>query len=584
MFSPLRPLPLGLLILLATACSTHPTDSAATTSVTTSLRASQGPLTAEQWQELVTADSTLAALEKTQTQPWQVAGTIVDASGTTLVWAEYAQDPAVAREQIAAVMRTCPPADASGTPPVCQYFKGQYTATGVTLTTDSGQPVTNLPIAQPAAWEWTLHANPQQDASTIVAALTGSETGPLDVPTLQAQMEGIQQQKRRFVVISPYGKQVGVDLQPIVEAAKRSGRFDAVESIEFVRRADVETLLPQLSVVDTLVWLGAGVQPKLSKTSTPGQPLGMNVSRGIVGDEVYYGAIAQLGDLPLGGPGLIVLAGQNTVLAGTSPPGKQTLAGAWHEPGGARVVVGLAIAADAQTVGNAYAQATLEQVKTATVALIDALGQGKDLDAAMQGSANLGAAAGSLTWQSPYGPDHRKTWTWTAPAASFWVQKPSTGKLAIKLSLTPKCKKSQPTCDGPAWQNAKSSVQVTNGSITVLCQNPLVNGPYISCAGESQPPGTKFTVNGVLQGSQKGSHFLFVATGDDAGPLAGATVLGDGVIAEESDVGGGTTSYKFNGYSAISAYADSAGNCCWSQPPLLIGSNSSDLSVLELQH
>lgn len=574
---PLRLAAAALAFPLA-GCGTAAVDEPSTE--TQSARISQSTLKADQWAALLSGDAQLTALEKAQKQPWLVAGSVVAADGGTFIWAEYAQDALVPRDQVAAVMRQCPKA-AAGETPTCVYFKGQYTATGVTVTTAAGVPVQALPVAPPTAWEWTGTTNLDADNTTLVAALSSESDFIVDPDVVGRAWSAVHSNKRRLVVVSPYGRQVGVDLTPIA-AAVGPGLFDSVETIEFVRRSDLESLLPSLTIADTFVWVGAGVQPRVSKTAAPLAPKGMNVSRGVAGDEVYYGKIAKnLLDMPpFGGPGLIILAGQNAVLAEANP-GKDTLAGVWHD-GFSRTVVGIQMRKEDALIGNTYVTLPLNDVIAATGDLLGGLSQGKSLESAMADQ----PARGGLTWTSPMGLENRKLWRWPKPAATFWSQKPGTGTLTLRFSLVPQCKAKVAQCDIAGWQAVTKIIQTENKPVTVVCSNPSFVGPYFTCAGgDSQPPGTKFDVSGVVQGTNKGDRILFVADADDAGPMAGALVLGNGVIQDTSDVSGGSSSYKFDGTGAVSTYIDSNGYCCTSLNPIqLIGNTASDLSVLKLQN
>ncbi len=569
-------LALGTVIVLCAACGSS-TAPATGGSDLLPVRTSQAGLTADGWQALLQSDAGLTALVNAQTQPLQKAGTVVAADGTTLDWAEYAPALDAPRTQVAVVFRSCLTAGAD-TPRVCTRGTGVYTATGATLTDDAGKPLNLVPMGAPQAWEWETSSNLDNDNSTIVAGLSG-DSPPVDVTTVLAQSNAILAQKRRFVVLSSYGLQSGVDISPIAQAARDSGRFDTVETIEYVRRTDIEAVLPSLTALDTVVWVGAGVQRKSSKSSPPSNAIGMNVTRGIVGDETYYGKIAGplLDTPPLGGPGLIVLAGQNTFLGDVYD--KQSLAAAWYEPG-TRPIVGFSLPLG--TPGpEGYAHIALSDVIHTTTALIKNLGAGQDLDNAMAGA----ASGQAFTLTSPMASDNRKKWTWTAPNSSFWAKQPTTGSLTIQLSLTPNCVKPVDACDYAAWQSGVKASGMVNNAVAIVCDNPTFVGPYFTCAGgDSQPPGTKFTVHGILRGTLADDHVLFLAQGEAGGPLGGIVVVGDGVLNGDGiDIGGGTTTYKFGGQAVASPYTDTDGNCCWTQPPQLIG-NSANLSALQLHN
>ena len=544
------------------------------------VRTSQGGLTQDAWQALLKTDAAFAAVAAAQTQPWQIAGTIGAADGTTLTWAEFAPSADAPREQVTAVFRSCPKADGD-TPPVCTLGAATYTATSATFTDAAGKAIDgHVPMGAPQAWEWETSTNLDNDNSTIVAGLAG-DAAPLDVTTVLAQFNAILAQKRRFVLLSSYGAQMGVDVRDIALSAQASGRFDSIETMEYVRRGDIEKLMPSLTALDTVVWVGAGVQQKPSKASPPTKAIGMNVSRGVFGDQAYYGKIAGplLDTPPLGGPGLIVLAGQNTFLGDVSD--KASLAASWYEPG-TRPVVGFSLPLG--TPGpDGYPRIAMRDVINATGTFIKRLGDGETLDAAM-----AEASAGQpFALTSPMASDNRKKWTWTAPSSSFWAKQPSTGKLTIKLNLTKfgHCVEPVETCDIATWKNGKQ-VTVANGRIELDCANPTFVGPYFTCQnGDTNPMGTKFSVSGVLRGTGANDHLLFLVQAADGGPLGGAVIVADGVLtADGSDVGGGTTTYSFYGMAALSPFIDTDGNCCVVQPSTLTGDSASDFSTLQLHN
>ncbi len=564
-------------LLACAACGSAATSGASDSGLVT--RTSQGPLTQDAWAALLKDDSALSALATAQKSPWLTAGQIVGTDGTTFVWAEFAADASAARQDIATVWRSCPKAEGE-TKPTCTAGTAAYTATGAKFTDATNKELATLPIAAPQAWEWETSTNLDKDNSTIVAGLSG-DAAPLDPLGMLAQFNAILPQKRRFVVLSSYGPQLGVDVSPIVHAAQQTGRFDSVETLEFVRRSDLETLLPSLTALDVVVWVGAGVQQKPSKTSPPTKAVGMNVTRGVVGDETYYGKIAGplLDAPPLGGPGLVVLAGQNTFLGDVND--KASLAAVWYEPG-TRPIVGFSLPLGLQG-PEGFPRIALRDVIASTATLVSTLGEGKSLEDAIV----AGSAGRDFTLTSTMASDNRKKWTWSASNASFWDKQPSTGKLLLKMNLTKfgQCVEQLDTCDVDSWKAGKQA-SVVNGKIALECANPVFVGPYFSCTGgNTQPPGTKFTVTGVMRGRAADDHLLFIVAGEQGGPLGGAVIIGDGQLTKDgTDIGGGTTTYSFDGMAAFSPFTDASGNCCIIHPAVLTGDDASDLSTLQLHN
>ena len=181
------------------------------------VRTAQSALTQDAWQALVDADAALKTLATAQTQAWQTAGQIVAADGRTLVWAEFAPSADAPRTEVSAIFSSCAKAEGA-TPPSCVRGKASYTATGATFSDEAGKALDAVPMGAPQPWEWETSTNLDNDNSTIVAGLSG-DAPPVNPTQALAQFAAIAQQKRRFIVLSSYGRQMGVDVSDIAGSA-----------------------------------------------------------------------------------------------------------------------------------------------------------------------------------------------------------------------------------------------------------------------------------------------------------------------------------------------------------------------------
>ncbi len=553
---------LAFIWTIAAGCSaTAPPPAAVAQAALAQPRMKQEPLDNAGWDKELAADPDLTKMAAAQAAPRQAAGVIEDLDSNRLVWAEFAASSYEDRQKVDAIFRYC---DKAG---VCTRGTGKYTATGIALVDSQGLAISSLPIGIPDLYKMSKSGNLDTDASTYLAPL--SSAAPLDAPLARFQASQIKKATRRFVVLNNWGKAVGVDVTPVIEAAKAAGHWDSVELIEFVRRPDIDLLLPSLTPLDAVIWLGSGVQKKAAGGGV-GRNVGMTVSRGIFGDELYYGKSAQ--DLliapPLGGPGLIVLVGGNSVLKDNA---SDTLVSKLH---GAplRPVVGI------------EGRLTLEQALKATLALVQELTSGKDLETSMQSAAPGGSAA----WASPMDTAARKHWTLAAKSANFWAVQASLGNLTVLIDVEPHCVKALQTCDlnnySEAFKDSSQRIpsEQLHASTAKFDCEAVFHGPFFECKAEVAATGAKFSLSGVFRGTNKGDHVEIFIDGVPGVQFTALTIVGDGVL-EGTDIAGGTTSMTFGGAAAAAAFVDADGLCCLAQSPNL-KSYDGKSSTFKLSH
>ena len=536
---------LSAVALFQVACGS---DGASTASAASGAsRTKQEPLDQAGWTAETTADPTLAQLATAIALPMQAAGVIEDTDGDRLVWAEFAANTLDSRKDVVAAFRVCTKKG------VCTRGKATHTDTGVALVDAFGTPVDKVAAGAPVLLKYLKFHSVDKDP-TILAPLQRSYVVHPDLAKLQVGLGSYQQ--RRLVIFNAYGPQVGVDVAPIKQAAEKTGLYDSVLVIDFARRRDVDLLLPALTPLDAVVWLGAGVQEKFTDKSF--RPLGITVSRGVFGDELYHRNT--LADLlaapPLGGPGYILLVGSNTLTTDYLAD-KATLAfNMYLSP--YRPVVGF------------QGKLTPAQAIASAAQFVSTMGAGKTLTVGMAAAAS--GTAGK--WLTALDKDVAAKWTVPGKAASFWPKPPSAAALVVWVKVDPVCWKDFGTCDPDgvvaAQQTPGNQVSASDleaGAAKFEC-NPTFVGPYFECTAQNAATSTDFWLKGVMRGRGIGDYFFFYLEGSPNSLYKDMAVVGEGKI-DTTDMGGGTTTLKFKGNAAAAPFIDKDGHCCIASGPLL---------------
>ena len=514
----------------------------------TSLRTAQEPLpqsctdkVVACWDTEVKKNGALPPVAGAVTLPFQAAGFVLDADGNRLTWAEFAASPTAPRSEISVVWGLCK-VGATGNSG-CTAGTASYTATGAKILDATGQPIARIGLGLPVLRKALKFHSADKDP-TLLAPL--EQPFKIDVAVAKLALAAAKPATRRLVVFNAYGPQVGLSADPLVAAATKLGIFDSIEVIDFVRLDDVVAVLPTLTPLDAVVWIGAGVQEKFTDKSE--KPLGITVSHGVFGDALVYGKT--LGNLlsapPLGGPGLVILAGSNT-LAVPYFADKSTLGAVLNgAPGRATVGFG--------------GKVTPEQALTATAALLTKLAGGSDLQAAMDG---MGQPV-----LSPMDSKTRAKWLFPGKKAAFWGGKaPSKASMTLHISMDPpSCTFAIDPCDLPGWlaayaQNPIAPEKLTASHATFICQSLVFDGPYFSCQAKDASSTADFSLQGAMRGHGVGDRFWLVAQGTANRKFKQMFVVAEGAI-ENVDVGGGKTTMQFRGIADAGPYVDQDGNCC----------------------
>ncbi len=534
----------GLCIVLCANCGGSSTE---TPAAAASSRTKQEPLADDAWAKELTAAPDLKAAVDQAVGDRQGAGVIEDADGNRLVWAAFSNGDQ--RTDAMGVFRLCTKAA------VCTVGTAHYTATGATLTDTSGKVLDHLAIGTPVLQEKFVNHNVSAP-QTRLAPLDRSYVPVTDEKIAQANAGGFKH--RRLVAFNTYGPQLGVSLQAVVTAAQAMGVFDSVDVIDFAKKSDILTILPQLTPLDVVVWLGAAVQESIGGVT---KPTGFSVAQGVVGEELLYYKNSDktqdfktlLGAPALGGPGLVLLLGSGSVAV---PSGDvSNLASALlSKP--IRPVVGF------------QGKISPSDAIAATVTLLGQLGAGKDLDSALSAA---GHGMGSTMDKSA-----RALWKFPGKYTKMFAHDPSAAALKLYVKNDPVCFQNVPSCDP---QGVATAAKVTGNKIPseqlvsmskqmqLECA-PTITGPWIECHGTNAVIGQDFDLKGVILGTAQGDHIEFFVQGDASKTFQGITVIGDAELGKP-DVGGGSSTLNFTGPAAASWYLDDQGRCCLANQPML---------------
>lgn len=477
----------------------------------------------------------LKAMVDTIGKPIQAAGALGDKAGNRLVWAELAASADAPRTEVSVAFARCNAKN------VCKVGRTDYTATGATFVDAAGQPFGDVTIGRPILRKKLKAHAPDKDPTLLAPLETAAKP---DAEVAWGIWSSMQFKKRRCVVLNAYGPEVGLSAAPIAQACSASGRFDSTEVVDYARVSDLLTILPTLTGVDALFWVGAGVYEERTEGE---RRHGMTLSRGVFGDQLVYGKGSPdlIKGLPLGGPGLLVLAGADT-MATNSWTDTNTLTSVLHDVP-ARALVGFT-------------------AKTPAADVVAAAGRvGKSLFGGATLSSALAAAGAPVL--SDLAPETVAKWKWAAPSASFWGGK-SPSKAALKLYAKlepPICTHVPDACTRASFtENYKTNpvpaTEMTAGHSTYMCDLTF-DGPWFSCDVDEAGAGQKFMVRGVMRGHAEGDRFWLFANGTGVTKYKDLLVIGEGILGKV-DQGGGSSSIPFSGDAVAGTWTDEENRCC----------------------
>lgn len=552
---------LAIGLLLAACGSDDPAaeaDNGATTDTATPWLV-QTDIDSVAWQTVVSGDANLGKLVAAATGSFMAAGEIEDGDGAKVTWAEYAADVDAARASVTGLFLSC---DAHS---VCKAGKGVYTDTGATLSDAAGGALERLAIGRPV-----MHKKLAKSAldSGTVLFFSLDRKHKVDAGLSKLQVDSGSFGKRRLLLMSTWGAQTGFAFAPELQSGAVAAAFDEVVSQQYVRRRDVHRLLPQMTAADAVIWFGAGVVKALG--ALPYRSVGMTVSRGVVGDELFHHE--HLGKLlaapPLGGPGLIVLAGSNSLTSNTV-----------HSD----VLAYRMTALPYRPIVGIQGRVEPAQAAAAVTLLMQKLTAGGTLKSALAASE---AKLGGAVWQTTLSGDAPATWRLPKPNGTFWPSPPSSVRVEMYLKMDSVCVDVSAVggdCNIATFNNGKqpATAPAPIPHTKFICDGK-VSGPYIDCVAKNPTTFADFWLRAVLTGRSEGDSVLVYAQGQPDARVKDIAVVGAGSI-EATDEGGGATTITFGGPAAASTFVNAEGNCCIVQGPLLTGQQTTLLSKLKIK-
>lgn len=375
----------------------------------------------------------------------------------------------------------------------------------------------------------------------------------LDVPE---QLPEIDVTKRRFYLVSSMGPlwaQGALDTSDLEKLAKDAGAFDEVEKTNYVRGAEMDTILLHSHPFDVLVWLGLGVREE-AKTNQVWKPIGMTVNRGVFGDELYdRDQIAdKLDTNPLKGPGLMVLAACESMGDGNG-------GGEWDKSlpvtldNKARVLVGFKKCGDGR------------DILAATQLFFQSYFGGATLgDSLVAANSYLAGEESDLEMVTL--PETDLEQTFLVDLDSFWDAYTDAGTPGDSLFIA------NILVINMCEDEAGNQYQEDEFFVPTWSDEVSWSGPFFSGARVSSENKVDFELEGALIRIQEGAQFFFSVKGSLKSKVQGVTLYGTGLIenikVEEEKLNEFIIQFKGQGHA--SAYTNAEGHSCVMQPPLLV--------------
>ncbi|MGB0589124.1 MAG: hypothetical protein ACPGU1_05540 [Myxococcota bacterium] len=463
------------------------------------------------------------------------AGSTSDSDGAVVTWAEGEDSSGVVK----AAVRHCM-AD------VCVHAIQIATASGLDWQSADGTSMTPRTLGQPVL---SKNLTGQTlDGQTVIAAQGLSSTNIDFVDP--AAMPSYDYATRDFVALNTFGDAFGTTLSTVTTTAERSGGFDNVTELQYVREDTLQETFEGLDGMDAVVWLTQGVRQLTQGNQDEwraSRTVGYTTNRGGFGDHTLdRDAVKELLNFNLaGGPGLVVIAGSASYSDGSDD--QPDSGSAWQKLNDRdRVVVGVKGLADAETILTAV-EAFLDAYLTGDVSLEDAL---------QLGSIPLAESNASLE-SNQFDVDLSKTWT--ASDASVWSSVPfypNEAQIRIPIAAIPFCLSPDAAPGTPRQPRDEDQAQPFT-DITF-------DGASFSGASETALTGVTVAVNvqGTVTGFTPGDRVFLEVWGDFDESFRGFHGFGEGTIQEVSEDDNGVLTVGFNGIAFATPYTNDLGESC----------------------
>ncbi len=498
---------------------------------------SQETISVGDWEQRLATDEELGtavtqAGEKDYTE-LVVAGEAKDDADNTATWAVFAK-PGVTPAEERVIVRFCDGQASCRSGRILRTTTGEASFERTDGTTDELLKVAPVMIKD-------LQGKDHEGKTVLAAALTADEVPEVDLKT------------RRFIIANAFGAAYGVTLGDWVKAAEDSGAFSQIDSHRYVDAATLDEAFRNSSPFDVLIWVGASVREAISGNH---KTIGMTTNRAIYGDQTYPASRVKdlLKSSPFGGPGLVMLVGEETKGDGSSEEDEplslfRELTD--HELG--RLVVGV------------RGRAGTANVLDASYAFLGAYFGGSSVTDSL-GAANLllEERESSATLVSSLGASADETF-FVGSLDSLWdgADPPTEVRSNHFLNIANKC------YDPASPENVYSEDE---GHANFFVDVDFA-GPFFSGSRVSEDVGLDVAVEGVLLGLTPGSRVYLKFSGDLKPSMKNISVWGTGKLTDDTNKDK-PNRIHYEGTALTTDYTNDKGDTCVLLSPTLTGSTS----------
>ncbi|MEC8025726.1 MAG: hypothetical protein VX223_17475 [Myxococcota bacterium] len=506
--------------------------------ITTQNHLSESSFTAQIPSEL---QDVVQGLQSSGFNTFQGAGTVEDSDGNTALWAVYADAAGAEGGAVLACL-------ANG---ACTPLRTSRTTSGaLSLQGVDGADASPPWSAAPALLRDLVGQDHSGRTSIATGALTADE-----IPTVNIA-------RRRMVIANAFGPAQGVQLGAWRSLAAASGAFSSVELIDYASVFVLEDAIQHAAPADALIWVGAGVREKLGNEY---KTIGMTANRGLYGDVTVRGVeeIRQWLDAnPYGGPGLVVLVGEETHGDGGSQANKPAaIFSEFSDIETHRIVVAVQGRSDTASILEA-SQKFLSEYMTGST-LREALDAGNAIFESAGGTASLVTNREGTS----------EAVTFPGALDAFFSDAPPKDPVRanIYLNVANVCIR-QGTGDGYSEDEGQ-----VNFFVDVTFDGPFFQG---SREWEVEGEALQADVQGVMLGREPGDGVFLTFFGDVKPSVKGLTIWGSGAIEDRSDIDNPNRIF-FDGKVLATEYTNGNGDTCQLKSPTLSGSTSEQLSWID---
>jgi hypothetical protein len=357
--------------------------------------------------------------------------------------------------------------------------------------------------------------------------------------------------RRRLVIANAFGKAYSVDLSSLESMATATNAFSEINTHNYADAAVVEDALLTSTPFDVLVWVGASIREKMSGGAH--KTIGMTVNNGVYGDSTFKASTVRelLSEAPFGGPGLVVLVGNESRGDGSKEQDANLSLFKEFTDSQTRIVVGFLQSGEANDLLDAANRFTADFMNGMTLA-------------AARDSANaLLEERGSPALLATNRSSQAEEITFKPSLDSLWDgNDPKQVIATINFNIANIC---FPENGGPAYSEKE-------GQASFFVKVDF-DGPFFSGSRVASDINLDVTMEGIMLGNKPGDHILLRFSGNLKPSVSDVAVIGVGVILDTFDEDNPTRIF-FNGTADASDYINDKGETCKLKSPTLTGATS----------